>query len=173
MAQPKFVPSAPAGTTPYYQSPPSRERSWEANRPGDTFLDGQPRGAGLGSQGPDQGFALKLARRFEDRLVLGKKESADDAIAGCVAVAMKRASLYGRAPMVHDVKAAFNLFGFFDNAMSEKQMASRADLFAEVDHHHHYAELRRIPDMVPAEILRQTPSEIGASAVKFRSMIFG
>lgn len=172
MAQPKFVPATTSATGDYYESPPRRDGSWEANRPGDTFLDGAPRGAGLGSQGPDQGFALTLARRFEDQLVLSKNEHAADAVAGCVAVALKRASLFGRAPMVHDVRLAFDLFGFFDRAMPDDHVRARRSLFAEVAHPHHYTERRRIPDLVPAELLRQPNDAIAGDAKAFRARVF-
>ena len=61
------------------------------------FAEGQPKGDLLGSQGPDQGFAIKLARSLEAQLELTKNEHASDVIAGCVAVALKRASAFGRA----------------------------------------------------------------------------
>ena len=46
----------------YYESPPRADGSWRAERPGD--CPGQPPGDGLGSQGPDQGYALKLVKQF-------------------------------------------------------------------------------------------------------------
>ena len=74
---------------------------------------GQPTGARLGTQGPDQGYAYKLVGSFDDRLVLGAVHKAD-AVAVAVAVAMKRAATYGRAPVVHDLTAGFTVFGFLD-----------------------------------------------------------
>ena len=85
-----------------------------ADRPGE--LDGpQPEGTRLGFQGPDQGYALKLAdERIRPRLQLSRGEHADDAISGCVGIAMRRASLYGRAPVIHDLTIAFTIWGYLD-----------------------------------------------------------
>ena len=71
MAAPEHVPvrladKARTGTP----IPPAK--AWKATRPGDLR---PPAGRGeLGRQGPDQGYALLLARRFEDRLVLAPGE---------------------------------------------------------------------------------------------------
>ena len=43
-------------------------------------------------------------------------ESVDDAVSGCTAVALRRASLYGRAPVIHDLRIAFTIWGFLDAA---------------------------------------------------------
>ena len=61
------------------------------------------RGAGIGTPGPDSGFALRLAHRFEDELELGEGESAHDVLLGVALVASKRAALFGRAPCIYDV----------------------------------------------------------------------
>lgn len=172
MSQPKSVPGK-LGATPYYESPPRREGSWRPNRPGEVFRDGQPHGAGLGSQGPDQGFAIKLANGLTDQLVLHRGEHASDAISGCVVVALKRASQFMRAPSIHDVKAAFNLFGFFDAAAAPQLVEARRELFAEVHHPHHYAERRAIADMVPADLLRLTPQQIEAAVPDFQAVVMG
>ena len=55
---------------------------WTQSRPSE-LRGTRPAGPSLGTPGPDQGFALKLARRFEDRLELAEGESTEDAIAGC------------------------------------------------------------------------------------------
>ena len=59
----------------------------------------------MGSQGPDQGFALRLARAFRSRLRLGPGEHVADVVVGCVGVALKRAALFGRAPVADDLEA--------------------------------------------------------------------
>ena len=73
----------------------------------------------MGRQGPDQGYALLLARRFADRLELAPDEHAEDAVAGCMVVAMARASLFGRAPVIHDLDLAFTLWGYLGGAPPE------------------------------------------------------
>lgn len=135
--------------------------------------DGQPDGNGMGSQGPDQGYAIKIANGLKDELVLHKGEHASDAVSGCVAVALKRASQFMRGPTVHDVKAAFNLFGFFDKTASTGLIDARRELFSEVHHPHHYAERRAIADMVPADLLRLTPQQIESNVPDFQAVIMG
>lgn len=169
MSQPKSVPVKP-GATPYYESPPRREGSWRPTRPGEVVRDGQPHGDQLGSQGPDQGFAIKLAKRLGDDAVLHRGEHLEDVIAGCVVVALKRASQFMRAPSIHDVRAAFNLFGYLDVAAPMALIEWRRELFAEVHHPHHYAERRAIADLVPADLLRQTPAAIEEHTPEFRTM---
>lgn len=154
----------------HYESPPRRNRVWNADRPGDVVNDGQPAGALLGSQGPDQGFALKLARHFEDDLVLGPGEHKDDVVAGCVVVALKRASAFGRAPTVHDLRCAFSIFGYLDTADPEL-VELRRELFEEVAHPHHYAERRAIVDAVPIEFLRRPHQRVLDDAVEWRSVL--
>ena len=102
---------------------------------------------------------MMLARRFEDRLRLAPGESQDDVVAGCAAVALKRASLLGRAPVVHDLTVAFTIWGFLGEA-PEEQAELRRRLFSEVANPHYYVELRRIADMVPDDVLRQTPQQV-------------
>ena len=43
-------------------------------------------------------------------------EHESDAIAGCIGVALKRASLFGRAPVLHDLTAALTVWGFLGDA---------------------------------------------------------
>src|SRR6516162_1955497 len=158
MAAPEYVPHSPLEVERVYESPPWKGDRWFADRPGD--LSGrQPLGPRLGYPGPDQGFVLKLARQFEDRLVLVEGERHDDVIAGCAAVALKRASLFGRAPVVHDLTAAFTIWGYLSTADAEL-LRLRQPLFEEVSNPHHYMELRRIADLVPQAVLRLSHTEI-------------
>ena len=113
----------------------------------------------LGSQGPDLGYALKLAHGMADQLVLAAGEHLDDVIAGATAVAMKRSSLFGRAPVVHDLTAAFAVWGFLDEAPDEL-VELRKTAFAEVASPHHWAERRAVVDMVPADVLRRPHATI-------------
>lgn len=161
MAAPEHVPTKPAQPVRAYASPPRRPDTWRARRPADFAEDHrQPTGELLGSQGPDQGYALKLGRLLEPELHLTEGEHARDAIAGIVAVGLKRASLLGRAPVMHDLRIAATLFGFLDASPDPELLRLRRELFEEVGHFHHYMELRRIVDMVPAEVLRQTPEQV-------------
>lgn len=161
MAAPEHVPTKPNQDVRTYGSPPRRPDSWRADRPAD-FADDhrQPKGDLLGSPGPDQGYALRLARVLEPELQLTEGEHAKDALAGIVAIGLKRASVLGRAPVIHDLRVAATLFGFLDPSPDRELVELRHHLFEEVSHFHHYMELRRLVDMVPASVLRGTPAEV-------------
>ena len=105
----------------------------------------QPEGRRLGTPGPDQGFALKLARRFEDRLVLAEGESAEDAIAGCTAVAMRRCARFGRAPAVYDLSSP-SPCGASSGALPPIWSRPAHPLFRSAAHH--YQAQRAIADSV-------------------------
>lgn len=172
MAAPEYVPVDRTRPIRAYESPPRRDGSWLADRPGE-LTNGQPHGDRLGNQGPDQGYVLALARRFEGKLTLTAGEHERDALAGAVAVALKRASLFGRAPVVHDLTVALTIWGFLGDAPADL-VAARKPLFEEVAHPHHYAEQRRIADMVPGDALRQTPAQVSeAHRREWRSLLAG
>lgn len=159
MSTPRYVPRAKPGGVRAYESPPLRVASWTGTRPGELREPAQPVGPQLGHQGPDQGYVLRLVGQFEGRLTLAPGEWEDDALAGAAAVALKRASLAGRAPVVHDLRLALNLFGFLGDAPGDLVQV-RGRLFEGVAHPNHYVEQRRIADLVPDETLRMTPDEV-------------
>ena len=80
---------------------------------------------------------LSLARRFEGKLTLTPGEHEKDALAGAVGVALKRASIFGRAPVIHDLTVALTIWGFLDDVPREL-VELRRHLFEEVSHPHHY-----------------------------------
>lgn len=162
MAAPDYVPRPKAEKARVYESPPWSGDSWYPARPAD-LAAGQPLGPRMGYPGPDQGYALKLARSFESTLVLTEGERQADAIAGCNAVALKRASLFRRAPVIHDLRIAFTIWGFLTEAAPEL-VKLRKPLFEEVANLHHYSELRRIVDLVPVAVLHLTPAEVAQQA---------
>jgi hypothetical protein len=170
MAAPEYVPRPADEVARVYGSPPWRPESWTADRPGD-LRTRQPVGDRLGRPGPDQGYVLRLARQFEGTLVLADGEHEVDAIAGCVGVALKRASLFGRAPVVHDLTIAFTVWGFLSEAPDDL-VALRRPLFAEVANPHHYEEARLVVDLVDEATLRQSPDEVRDQASgDWRSLI--
>ncbi len=156
MVVPSHVPEVaipPTGVA--YTSPRCRLGSWRANRPGEVLAgDRDTTGAGLGYPGPDQGYVLRLVHLFEPQLRLAAGEDSADVIAGGVAVALKRASLFGRAPVAEDLRVAFDLFGFLTSDASDELVARRRQLFAGVAGVHNYRDVRRIADLVPASALR-------------------
>lgn len=155
MGAPDFVPLKVDCRQRSYSSAPRRPGSWLADRPGD-LNSRQPLGDGLGSPGPDQGYALTIAETFRDQLHLTPNEHAVDVIAGCVSVALKRASLFGRAPVVHDVRIAFTVWGYLDSSAPTELVEVRRPMFEECHHPHFYGRLRSIADAVPSDILAQS-----------------
>lgn len=160
MAAPKFSPVTSLDRARAYESPDYVPETWRADRPAE--LHGrQPIGARLGSQGPDQGYAITLAERMRADVKVQDGESIEDALAGCTAIAMRRASLYGRAPVIHDLRIAFTIWGFLDAAPPAELVAERKPMFVGVANSlHHYAERRELVDSVPDATLRQTPEHI-------------
>lgn len=174
MAAPEYVPTEPTDAPRAYRSPPRRPEPWMADRPGEVV---GPRRTGdgdaqLGNPGPDQGYALHLARQFDGRLRLGDGEHPDDVIAGCLAVALKRASLFGRAPVVHDLTVAFGVWGYLDEDVDRELVELRRAFFAEVRNPHHYHRQRDIADAVPAAVLRRPHDGIlDAHRADWRSLL--
>lgn len=162
MAAPDYVPPFTTRPARTYASPPRRPTQWTADRPAD-LDEGQPAGPGLGWQGPDQGFVLRLVRLFDDSLVLTPGEDHDDVTAGCVSVALRRASMFGRAPVVHDLTVAFSAWGFLAPAPADL-VALRRPLFEGLSHPHHHAGRHRIGELVDGDVLRLGPDAV-ASAV--------
>ena len=167
MTQPNFVPIVEADQVrrAYRLRVPG---IWTQSRPSEVRGPSQPAGFKLGSPGPDQGFALKLARRFEDRLQLAPGESAEDAMAGCTAVAMRRCARFGRAPAVYDLTFGFTLWGFLGGAPDDLTEA-RGPLFRAAAHH--YQAQRAIADSVAEEALRMTPEAVAAQLGQWRTML--
>jgi hypothetical protein len=164
MAAPEFVPTKPTDAPRAYSSPPRRMDEWRADRPGEVVgAGGQPdRDAGrMGSPGPDQGYLLTLRPLLRAELVTAEGEAVADVEAGGVAVALKRASLFGRAPVVHDLRVAYTVWGFLDADAPAELVAERRRRFEGIHlTAHHYPELRAVVDAVPEETLRLTPAEV-------------
>lgn len=162
MSAPSYVPGR-VNQQKHYTSPPRRAGSWKADRPGEVVGTAQPSGPAVGNQGPDQGYVLAIAKHFDGDLVLAPGEHKADAVTGACAVALRRASLYGRAPMVGDLRIAFTLFGYLGPAPDELVAFRRAH-FDEVHHTAvHYFAAREIADLVPEATLRMTPDEVAAA----------
>ena len=139
--------------------PPARR--WVPGRPGDLGV-GQPEGGQFGYQGPDQGYALRLADLFHDRVALGRGESWHDAEYGVIAVACRRASIFGRAPIKDDLELGFLVWGFLPDGLPQdlvdRLVALRRPVFADVAHD--AFDQRRISEAVPEDVLRSTPADV-------------
>jgi hypothetical protein len=160
MAAPRFSPVPPTDRPRYYESPDHVPESWMPNRPGD--IEGfQPDGPCLGEQGPDQGFALHIAAQLRPKVQLQPGEHVDDAIRGCVGVALRRASMFSRAPVVHDLTIAFTIWGFYDSNPPAELVELRRTMFEGLRQiGHHYMEARAVADLPPDATLRMTPAQV-------------
>ena len=87
------------------------------------------------------------------RLHLRAGEKAGDVLAGCVTVAMKRASLFGRAPITADLRIAFEHWGYLDPGAPIEVVASRRALFGGAGGHDGYPIRCHIADEAPPEAL--------------------
>jgi hypothetical protein len=164
---PDYVPvAAPDRIRPIERLPVPR--SWRSTRPGEVLDPVAPTGTRFGSTGPDLGYGLKLARRFEPKLKLAEGEHAADAIAGCFAVGAKRASSFGRAPVIFDMELAYTLWGFLGDAPADL-VAYRKPLFMGAAHE--YWEQRQIVDRVKDATLRLTPEQVRAQLKDWKSLI--
>jgi hypothetical protein len=159
MTQPKFAPinaeDEVRGT--YHLDPP---RPWQAHRPGELAMAPSAGGNGRGAPGPDQGYALALAQQ----LALAPGEHAEDALAGAVVIALRRAASYGRAPVRRDIEVALELFGFLGAAPPEL-IELRRSLFAGVDHD--YRRQRALAESIPEQSLRL----VGAPGSDWRALL--
>ncbi|MCB9373995.1 MAG: hypothetical protein H6518_14670 [Microthrixaceae bacterium] len=154
MSAPQYVPKSARPGQRVYESPPWQHDPWTGH-PAANLTKGQPRGRFYGNQGPDQGYVLVLAEGIEPVLQAG--EDLADVRAGVVGVALKRGSLFGRAPVIHDLTLAYTIFGFLDESPDPALVDLRRELFASAAHH--YAERRAIVDLVPEATLRLTPTQ--------------
>lgn len=160
MAAPSFVPVDPTHDPRWYDSAPRRPESWTADRPGEIVGMDQPRGGLFGNQGPDIGYALKLVHLVTDKIHLTPGESMHDTEAGIVAVAMRRASLFGRAPILADLDVACTVWGFYDEQPAADLLSQRKLRFEAAGHHFGYDLTREIAASVPDSTLRRTPAQI-------------
>ena len=159
MAAPKSAHFSSNDVVRTYESPNHVPAHWVPGRPAE--IEGrQPVGDRLGYQGPDQGYMLTLARRFRDTVRVSATESVDDAMRGGINIALRRASLFGRAPVIHDLTIAFTIWGFLDRNAPAELIARRAELFEGVANtNHHYTAGRVLADVVPESTLRMTPHQ--------------
>ena len=159
MAAPRFAPSR-RQSDPFYESPDVVPTSWSTDRPAE--IEGlQPVGPSLGYPGPDQGFIFAIAKRLRHRICTQSGEHIDDAINGSIGIALRRASMMSRAPVVHDLTIALTIWGWLDTNPPEELVKIRSDVFSGLRNlGHHYGTARRLVDAVPETTLRATPDQI-------------
>lgn len=159
MTQPKFAPileNVEVREVLALPTPPA----WEPHRPADFRADPtSARPPNTGIPGPDQGYALRLADRLKPKLRLADDEHADDVLTGAVAIGLRRAALFGRAPVTADLELALHLFGFLEGA-PEDVVESRQRYFSGASHN--YWQQRDLAEWVPESTLRLRPSDLRA-----------
>jgi hypothetical protein len=160
MTQPTFVPISEAD-----QVRPARHLhvpgAWTASRPAELHGPTAHRGPSVGTPGPDAGFALRLARRFEHDLKLGEGETEHDALFGAALIAARRAASFGRAPSIYDVQFALAYWSFLVDA-PDALKAARRRAFASVSHD--YVTQRALVDVMDEETLRRKPDDVQGAA---------
>jgi len=157
MTQPKFAPileTSEVRDSLRLPVPPP----WRTHRPADFRPEpSRRRRPNTGIPGPDQGYALHLAELFTDQLRLAPGEHAEDVLAGAVSIGLRRAALFGRAPVKADIELALHLFGYLEGA-SEDVIDARGRYFAGVSHD--YWQQRDLAEWVPESTLRMTPAQV-------------
>ena len=167
MAKPDYVPLTRADQVRETEKLPAPD-AWRPDRPAELVNLRPAEGRRLGTAGPDQGYGLKLAKHFHDRLQVTGGEHRADAISGCLGIGLRRASLYGRAPVIYDFELAYALWGFLGGAPSDL-VEFRKPLFAEASHD--YFKQRDIADRVPEETLRLKPIDVQNDMGNWRSRL--
>lgn len=167
MTQPEYVPITEAARVRPVQRLPAPV-PWWASRPGELRQVSSPAGREFGVPGPDQGYAMALVERFRARSLLTEGESWEDVAAGMSAVALRRAALFDRAPVVFDLEHALSLFGYLGSPPADLvAWRSRAVSGAA----HDYWVRRALADSVPAETLGLPPAEVRNRLADWRSLL--
>jgi hypothetical protein len=159
MAVDPYVPVAPEDA-PRQSVPIPPAHGWRATRPGDIdpAVGVGCQGLLFGTPGPDSGYALALAQRFRERITVVSPETIGDAEAVAAGLAMRRAALFGRAPVICDLEVAFTLFGWLGDPPQELVDWRR---FAVAGVEHDYARRVALIDAVPEDVLRRPAEESG------------
>ncbi len=151
MAQPNFAPIKSDNKVSEIQKLNS-PNEWKSVRPGElknkVNLEKKSR---FGNPGPDQGYAMVLFKRFTDDIRLSKEEDIHDVQAGVVAIAMKRAAIFGRAPVNKDIEFALNKFDFLKDIKSDA-VKKRRETFKSAGHE--YSKRQDIADMIDEDEMK-------------------
>jgi hypothetical protein len=166
VAQPTFVPVPDADRVrPSIPAPiPLKARS---GRPGELRSPTVRTGRGMGTTGPDQGYALRLAHHLAPRLHLVDGEDRHDVSLGVALLGSRRAALVGRAPCAYDLETAAGLFGYLGDAPADL-VAYRRHLFRGVAHR--YESQRDLVDAVPDAALALPPGD-AADTTEWRARL--
>ena len=166
MAQPEYVPLQAGDRVRAAERLPAHG-GWRQDRAAELLTPDLPTGHQLGSPGPDQGYGLTLAERFSDRLELTEVEHADDVVTGCLGVGLRRASMFGRAPVIFDLELAFTVWGYLGDAPPDL-VEFRVPIIQGAAHD--YWVQRHVVDRVAEATLRSTPAQVRARLTEWRTL---
>ena len=166
MAQPEYVPLQAGDRVRAPERLPAHG-GWYPRRPADAKGPGLPTGSHFGSPGPDQGYGLGLAERFKDRLELAGGEHAEDVVVACLGVGLKRASIFGRAPVIFDLELAYTAYGYLGDAPADL-VEFRIPVIQGAAHD--YWAQRGVVDRVAESTLRSTPQQVRAQLPEWRTL---
>ncbi len=124
--------------------------SWKAHRPGDEKTHKTSDDQLLGNAGPNVGYALSLVAREKSSFVLVAHEHLHDVEVLIGEIAMRRASHFGRAPVMDDIRFASKLLGY-DAAPAQGEEKWRPLLVNGCGHDEH--RRRIIVNSIPDEII--------------------
>jgi hypothetical protein len=134
-------------------------RPWSPHRPSEFRPGPRPSGGASGAPGPDQGYALTLAARLAPRVVLAEGERIEDAIAAALAIGLRRAAIFGRAPVSADLEFALASLGFL-GSVDAATAVRRQKLISGLSHD--YFRQRRLADICDETALRAPVGTNGA-----------
>lgn len=166
MTQPLFVPITTAdqvrGAYMPSRSTTVVEKPAEVRTPDDHV------GPMTGFHGPDQGYALTLAKRMAKRINLAPGEDLHDVEFAAAVVAGRRAAELGRAPTIYDLEVALGLFGYLGDAPADL-VAYRSKAFQAIGHN--YVAQRELADQIPQASLSLNPADVAVPRSDWRALV--
>ena len=153
MTQPDYVP-LDAGSRLRQTDELSVPKAWIPDRPSEhgVLKDSEPKqGKFFGTPGPGSGYALKLTRHGMEILGLDQGGDREDAEVVVSAIVIKRASLFSRAPVIHDVRFTLALLGYVGDDVPVGTSELRRNVIRGAAHD--YFLVRRILESIPASTL--------------------
>jgi hypothetical protein len=153
---------------------PSPARRWSPDRPGELGSpEDVPWGGRYGTPGPDTGFVLMLLADREIAVAPGERRA--DVVAALAAFASARASHFGRAPVLDDIRVAEVLLGLDPDGIPEttvaKLAADRPAWMIGLAHHPHKAGA--LVASVPRDVLAAAPDAVRARMASEGPLVHG
>lgn len=157
VSQPKFV-SSPNHEKALGMVELPAARQWSNPRSG-KITSSDANESLMGSAGPSGGFALKLVHEQLAKMVMSDDEEAADIAIGLGVLVSKRASIFGRSPIIFDVHFFEVLFGL-DGTQDQSLIEFRKMFFRGAAHS--YLVQRQLADAVPESTLRLSQGALEA-----------